>query len=130
MQNLKPEFKLSYEDSRLLTQRAEATWSRINDIVERGVAETHRQAIKQLNKHVYDLAEKNGCSVYDICYSYMPDIGMPEIGYDSMPELMKVRQEIRLMPIKFEFSKGGGYWKGKYFQLKRKLQELIDSREV
>lgn len=44
-------------------------------------------------------------------------------------EIYTISSEIRLVPIEFEFEQGPGYWKGKYFRLKQKLQELIDNRE-
>ena len=80
-----------------------------------------------LNKAVFDMAEKNGISVYDICMQYMPKYGEPQIKYGENG--VTYDQDMRLVPIPLELEKGPGYWKGKYYRLKEKLQELIDNKE-
>ena len=91
------------------------------------ISEIVKQQRSHLNQQVFDLAERQHVSVYDICLKYMPEYGEPKIdlGGDSV----NMTQEVRLVPMPLELEKGGGYWKDKYYRLKEHLQELIDDKE-
>ena len=80
-----------------------------------------------LNREVFNLAERQGVTVYDICLRYMPQYGEPQIDFSG--DHVNMTQEVRLVPMPLEFEKGPGYWKDKYFRLKERTQELIDSKE-
>ena len=81
----------------------------------------------QLNKEIYELAEKRGVTVYDICLNFMPEYSEPHIKHKENG--VTLEQEVRLVPMPFEYEKGPGYWKSKYYRLKEHLQELIDNKE-
>lgn len=80
-----------------------------------------------VNKAIFDMAEKNGVSVYDICLQYMPEYSEPKIKHDENG--VTFDQDMRLVPMPLELEKGPGYWKSKYYRLKEHLQELIDNKE-
>ena len=81
----------------------------------------------QLNKQVYELAEQQHVSIYDICLRFMPQMSEPKFS-DTCNEF-HYEQEIRLVPMPFEPDKGPGYWKDKYFRLKKRMRQLIDAKE-
>lgn len=87
-----------------------------------------RQRRSQLNKQVYELAERQHVSVYDICLQYMPQMSEPKFG-NTGDGVFNYEQELRLVPMPFEPDKGPGYWKDKYFRLKERMQELINDKE-
>lgn len=81
----------------------------------------------RLNKDIYELAEKKGVTVYDICLNVVPEYSEPHIKHDENG--VTLEQEVRLVPMPFEYEKGPGYWKSKYYRLKEHLRELIDNKE-
>lgn len=78
------------------------------------------------------MAEKRKCSIYDICFHFMPverEFRTEIDNKDPLNQRCTLTTTIELIPIEFEFEQGPGYWKGKYFRLKQKLQELINNKE-
>lgn len=92
------------------------------------ISEIMRQQRSHLNKQVYELAERQGVSIYDICLQYMPQMSEPQFSHiDS--GTVTYEQDIRLVPMPFEPDKGPDYWKEKYRRLKERMQELINDKE-
>lgn len=92
------------------------------------ISEIMRQQRSHLNKQVYDLAERQGVSIYDICLQYMPRMSEPQFSHAD-DGTVTYEQDIRLVPMPFEPDKGPDYWKGKYRRLKKLMQELINDKE-
>ena len=125
--------KLSFENTRRLIERGIKEQSFLNDLVFRGIRESEEQARKEINKLIYDLAEKNGVSIYEICFHFTPEVkpkpfAINKLGEEFMLEVT-TEYEIRLEPIEFELEKGPGYWKDKYLRIKEKMQAVIDEKE-
>lgn len=124
---------VSYENSLRLLERKEQVHAKIEDLLFSGIYETQKAAISHLNKAVYDLAEEQGCSVWDVCFNFFPEWG-PKVRFkdsNTPPTAYEyeVRSEIKLVPLELEFEKGPGYWKDKYLRLKEKMQDLIDGKD-
>ncbi len=92
------------------------------------ISDIMRQQRSHLNKQVYELAERQGVSIYDICLQYMPQMSEPQLSHAD-DGTVTYEQDIRLVPMPFEPDKGPGYWKSKYFRLKERMQELINDKE-
>ena len=92
------------------------------------ISEVMRQQRSHLNKQVYELAERQGVSIYDICLQYMPQMSEPQFSHTD-DGTVTYEQDMRLVPMPFEPDKGPDYWKEKYCRLKERMQELIDDRE-
>ena len=92
------------------------------------ISEVMRQQRSHLNKQVYDLAERQGVSIYDICLQYMPQMSEPQFSH-SDDGTVTYKQDIRLVPMPFEPDKGPDHWKEEYCQLKERMQELINAKE-
>lgn len=109
-----------------LLQRAEMlTLHAVND---QFISEIMRQQRSHLNKQVYELAERQGVSIYDICLQYMPQMSEPQFSHTD-DGTVTYEQDIRLVPMPFEPDKGPDYWKDKYRQLKSKIEKLISEKE-
>lgn len=92
------------------------------------ISEIMRQQRSHLNKQVYDLAERQGVSIYDICLQYMPQMSEPQFSHTD-DGTVTYEQDMRLVPMPFEPDKGPDYWKEKYRRLKKRMQELINDKE-
>lgn len=92
------------------------------------LSEIMRQQRSFLNKQVYELAERQGVSIYDICLQYVPQMSEPQFSHAD-DGTVTYEQDIRLVPMPFEPDKGSDYWKDKYCQLKERMQELINDKE-
>lgn len=130
---LKHTYKASFENSKRLIEQAVRIDRRITDIVlDRNcldpTSEIRKKVVSDVNKAVFELAEKKGMSVYDICFRTAP-VEEPLEPKFSENGRITMEGQINLVPIEFELEKGPGYWKGKYYRLKEKLQELIDNKE-
>ena len=108
-----------------LQQRAEMLTLRAG--TDQLISEIMRQQRSHLNKQVYDLAERQGVSIYDICLQYMPQMSEPQFSHAD--GTVTYEQDIRLVPMPFEPDKGPDYWKEKYCRLKERMQELINDKE-
>ena len=127
--NKKPFF--SYENSK----RVIAQSCKINRQIDRMADMMHlqrEQIVHEVNKAVYELAEKQNISVYDICFNFIPVEKFVDTKFDyegPLPTQCTINMKVELSPVKFELEKGPGYWKHKYFRLKEKMQALIDNKE-
>lgn len=92
------------------------------------ISEIMRQQRSHLNKQVYELAERQGVSIYDICLQYMPQMSEPQFSHAN-DGTVTYEQDMRLVPIPFEPEKEPDYWKEKYRRLKERMQELINDKE-
>ena len=92
------------------------------------ISEIMRQQRSHLNKQVYELAERQGVSIYDICLQYMPQMSEPQFSHAN-DSTVTYEQDMRLVPIPFEPEKEPDYWKEKYRRLKERMQELINDKE-
>lgn len=125
--------KLSYENSKRLLGLSCHMHSAINDLIMNGYDKSIEKVTSDVNKAIYEMAEKRKCSIYDICFHFMPVESEFRTDIDNKNPLNQrytISSEIKLVPIEFEFEQGPGYWKGKYYNLKRKMQELIDNKEI
>lgn len=125
-------YKASFENSKRLIEQSVRIDRRINDMVFcrnclDPTSEIRKKIVSDVNKAVFELAEKKGMSVYDICFRTVPVEEPLEPKFSENGFTME--GQISLVPIEFELEKGPGYWKGKYYRLKEKLQELIDNKD-
>lgn len=128
--------KLSFENTRRLMERQSLVYKNLRDIANKhiyeGIDEAYKGAMKQANKAVYEMAEKQGVSIWDICLRFVPESDekcvYKEDGIGSPGYTFEVG--VKLVPIEFEFEKGPGYWKNKYLRLKEKMQDLIDNDDA
>ena len=109
-----------------LQQRAEMLT--LHAANEQLISEIMRQQRSHLNKQVYELAERQGVSIYDICLQYMPQMSEPQFSHGD-DGTVTYEQDIRLVPMPFEPDKGPDYWQNKYCRLKERMQELINDKE-
>lgn len=125
--------EISFENSKRLIEQNARIDLKIERLLEEGFRQERKQVCSAINKAVFDMAEKQGISVYDICYHFMPDerIVYPEPPYQT-ENLSKItiKNEIRLVPMVFNLEQGPGYWKQKYYNLKKKMRELIDDKSI
>jgi hypothetical protein len=105
-----------------------AEMQKMTDHTDQLISEIMRQQRSHLNKQVYNLAERQGMSIYDICLQYMPKMSEPQFSHAD-DGTVTYEQDIRLVPMPFEPDKGPDYWKEKYRRLKKRMQELINDKE-
>ena len=105
-----------------------AEMQKMTNHTDRLFSEIMRQQRSHLNKQVYELAERQGVSIYDICLQYMPQMSEPQFSHTD-DGTVTYEQDIRLVPMPFEPDKGPDYWKDKYRRLKERMQELINDKE-
>lgn len=124
-------FELDYELSKKILVRSMEIDATISDIIDRNICKTREEANKRLNKLVYDMAEENGKSIYDICFNTVPDyeyVNKLEPSDGTFPARFIGEMRVKLRPFEFDFT-SGNYWKKKYFRLKEKMQELINNKD-
>lgn len=92
------------------------------------IDEAYKDVTKQANKAVYEMAEKQGVSIWSICLRFVPEIDEKCVYKEDGPGSPGYTFEVgvKLVPIELEFEKGPGYWKDKYLRLKEKMRNLID----
>ena len=125
---------ISFENTKRLKRRkdqiraavGEAAWGELHLGAEGTLEELGRYLTKELNKQIYEFAEQQGISVYDVCLGYMPQYSSPRFDFGKADMM---HMEVSLVPMPLELEKGGGYWKRKYYRLKQRLQDLIDAKE-
>ena len=125
--------KLSYENSKRLLGLSCKMQSSIEKLINEGYDKSREKVTSDVNKAIYEMAEERKCSIYDICFHFAPVESEVRTEYDIKDPLNRrctISSEIKLVPIEFEFEHGPGYWKGKYYNLKRKMQELINNKEI
>lgn len=121
---------VSYENSLRLLERKAQVREKLDELVYDGVCESIKAATSQVNKAVYEMAEKQGCSIWDICFTFYPEYSLPTFKIEGKEQSdIRVKSIVKLVPLELQLDKGPGYWKNKYLRLKEKMQELIDARE-
>lgn len=126
---------LSYENSLRLLERKSQLHTKIEQLVYDGICESIKGATHQVNKAVYEMAEEQGVSIWDICFNYFPEYShvVPKFKDFKIKEdeqsVTTVEGVIKLVPLILELEKGPGYWKDKYLRLKEKMQNLLDEKE-
>ena len=114
----------SYDNSRRVIELS----SKVGSMFDLVVQDMGKKGIHEANKAIYEAAEAQEISVWDLCYMVAPSIDTDvETLEDGTARMVRT---IRLIPIEFEFDKGPGYWKGKYYELKRQMQAIIDNKEI
>lgn len=100
--------------------------------LKRGFAESEKEMTSKCNKALYDLAEKRGISLWDLCFSVVPrwnqvesDVGIS----DPLNITFNADYRLDLVPLEIDFEHGPYYWEVKYRQLKSKIEELINEQE-
>lgn len=115
-------YTLSYPDSQKLLEES----CKKNDAIRRIANELYEsninQTTKAINKLLIEAAERMGVSLYDLCFHTIPELGAPKWDDD----MKACSQEISLVPVEFDLTHDGGYWKEKYFRLKERMQEAMD----
>lgn len=128
-------YKLSYPDSKKLLNEALNKKEAIRSLVDNFLFESEKQAIEAVNELLIKTAKETGMSLYDLCFRTIPVITPHTTVSTDYKEFMKVQdtfeieQGVRLEPVEFDFTHDGGYWKNKYFALKKEMRELIDKKE-
>ena len=100
--------------------------------VECGFAESKKEMTSKCNKALYDLAEKRGISLWDLCFSVVPRWNQVETAVDMSDPLnitFNADYRLDLVPLEIDFEHGPGYWEEKYRQLKSKIEKLISEQE-
>lgn len=120
-------FKHSFENSKRLIEQSRRINRVIEDFIYDGLFESRKEATKRINDLLYETATKMGISLYDLCFRTMPE---EELVPHSDPKFPNIEVAISLKPVEFELEQGPGYWKGKYYNLKKKMQEIIDNNEI
>lgn len=122
---------MSYENTKRLMERKGKIDDTFEEIVSQGIRQSRKKANSEINKKIYEFAEKQGISLWDVCFNYVPRVNPVEPKIENIPNMQtfKIEYDITIEPLHLEFEQGPGYWKGKYYDLKRKMQELIDGKE-
>lgn len=115
---------LSYPDSMKLINEAVKKDQAIDKLVFEQLFDTKDLAVKAVNKLLFDTAEKQNVSLYTLCYNTIPDITRDWNMSD--PKLPRIECNVTLKPMPFDFEHDGGYWKNKYYELKKQIQEIIN----
>ena len=127
--------ELSYPDSQWILNESLEKTRAIRSLVEQMMYENEKEATKAVNALLIQAAEETGQSLYDICFHTVPVVKPVELDMKDYKDMcglgvdLNFRQEVRLEPVKFDLIHDGGYWKNKYFALKKAMKELIDRKE-
>lgn len=119
---------LSYENSLKMVDRKEMVVEKLNDLIVQDICKSMEAAVRQTNKAVYEMAEEQGVSIWDICLNFVPDYG-PKVEFKKngvASPSYTFEMEVKLVPIQFEFEKGPSYWERKYLELLNDCKALIE----
>ena len=119
-------FIAPYDVSMMLSDKMFEVSRRLQEILQEDLQKTQQQITSEANKLAYDLAEKNGLSLWDVCLRTIPDRSWDMEEVDGK---MQTVVKITLAPIEFDFKHSPDYWEEKYNELRKKLQDLIDNDE-
>ena len=133
----KTQNKLSYPDSKKLLNEVLNKTEAIRSLVENGLIESEKKAIEVVNDLLIERAKQTGLSLYDICFHTIPvftPLTLTKVSTDysefmRVQDTFEIEQGVRLEPVEFDLTHDGGYWKNKYFALKKEMRKLIDSKE-
>ena len=123
--------RLDFLDSKELLAHTSKVRRQMDEILERSIFESREQEIKAINKLVIETAEKMGCSVYDVCLTTFPEVKYkyPYLEQSRTDVICTVDATVELVPTLLNLGQGPGYWKKKYYALKEKMQQIIDSKD-
>lgn len=109
---------------------------RIDDIMRLladDMDKTFDEVRKQTNKLVYDFAEQNGMSIYDVCFTTMPDVRFEEpqrqyrLGDEKRYLMESAKEQTYTITLKpYIYKEDAEMWRDKYFALKEELKKLIE----
>ena len=121
---------LSFENSKRILEQGLKIDRQI-DLMADLMQEQREQMIHEVNKAVFELAEKKNMSIYNICFHTIPVERCVDTKFDYKDPLQarcSLDIKLELVPIEFELEKKPNYWENKYYRLKEKIQELIARR--
>ena len=95
----------------------------IDELVFNQIFDDKDTAVKAVNQCLIKAAEEQNVSLYTLCFHFVPDV---EYEFDRSSNAVNFK--VTLKPINFDFEHDGGYWKRKYYELKKQIQELINEK--
>lgn len=111
-------YKAPYDVSEMLSGRMHEVSRRLQEIWRENTEKTRQQITSEANKLAYDLAEKEGLSLWDICLRTIPDRSWDMEEVDGK---MTMVVKVKLEPIEFDFTHSPDYWEKKYHELMKKI---------
>lgn len=123
---------MSAADGKKMLARQNQIASDLAYYLERGFAESKKEMTSKCNKALYDMAEKRGINLWDLCFSVVPRWNPIESNVDTsdpMNMTFDVDYQLDLVPLEIDFGHGPDYWEMKYHQLKSKIEKLINEQE-
>ena len=115
MDEHKVKYTLSYPDSIKILEEANKKDDAMRRLMEDMLEDNQERLIRAVNKCLYETAEQQGISLYHLCFHTIPTT-----------EYKGMTCSVRLAPVEFDLTHDGGYWKQKYFELKNKIQDIIN----
>lgn len=94
---MEKQYVFDHEQTRKILSRRVLIDQRCKELLEIGVSKTQEELRMRLNKELYELAEKRGVSLYDICFNVMPDYEH-KLALDG--EFSNYEVRITLRPVK------------------------------
>lgn len=116
----KCKYRLSYPDSIKILDDISKKQKAISRIMDEMMESDMEQTNKAINKALYDMAEQKHLSLYDLCFHTVPEVSEPR--WDDATKTYS--KTISIVPVEFDLTHDGRYWKEKYFQLKKKMQDI------
>lgn len=103
---MKKKYIIDTEIQQRLIYRAVEIGNKINEMVHNGYYESVRHLHSKLNKMIYELAEKRGVSIWDICLNFMPEIEYKQEVMEG--NRVEIRAEATIVPMPFNYNKYDG----------------------
>ena len=105
----------------------------LENYIEQGYAQSKEEMNHLCNKALYDMAEQRGMSLWDLCFSVVPQwlpagIACFPPRQDGDKLTVDAEYELKLVPLTIDFEHGPDYWETKYNELKDKVRKLIDEK--
>ena len=91
------QFVFDFEQTRSVLNRMAAIDCLLEDMLYRQIAKSKEELTRQINKALYDMAEKQGVSLYDICYNFIPNY-----GFDAKENRYGIKVEFKPVKLTFE----------------------------
>ena len=110
-----------YDVSVMLSKKAAEVSRRMQEILAESHEKTIQKVTSEANKLAYDLAERTGRSLWDICLTTIPD---RSYDMEEIDGKMQMVVKVKIEPIQFDFTHSPDYWEQKYHELRNKLIEL------
>ena len=110
-----------YDVSVMLSEKAAEVSRRMQEILAESHEKTIQKVTSEANKLAYDLAERTGRSLWDICLTTIPD---RSYDMEEIDGKMQMVVKVKIEPIEFDFTHSPDYWEQKYHELRNKLIEL------